>query len=81
MFSFYSFLQLWYLVVALELCRQGLVPGSATQAGEVNLLVPMGYHSCVFLFFQLLSIWHIRDRFYFLSFLLLLFVILFSCAP
>ena len=33
---------------ALELCRRGLVPGSATQAGEVNLLVPMGYHSCVF---------------------------------
>ena len=43
-----DFLQLWYLVVTLELCRRGLVPGSATQAGEVNLLVPMEYHSCVF---------------------------------
>ena len=44
----WDFFQLWYLVVALKLCRRGLVPGSATQAGEVNLLVPMGYHSCVF---------------------------------
>jgi len=34
-----------------------------------------------FLFFSLLSIWHIRDQFYFLSFLLLLFMIFFSCAP
>ena len=78
-----DFLQLWNLVVALELCRRGLVPGSATQSGEVNLLVPMGYITAVFsfLFFSLLSIWHIRDRFYFLSFLLLLFMILFSCAP
>jgi len=34
-----------------------------------------------FLFFSLFSVWHIRDRFYFLSFLLLLFMILFSCTP
>ena len=38
-----------HLVGALELFRRGLVPGSATQVGEVNLLVSTGYHSCVFL--------------------------------
>ena len=52
-----DFLQLWYLVVALELCRRELVPGSATQAGDVNLLVPMGYHSCVFFPFILTFIY------------------------
>ena len=69
-----DFFQLWYLVVALELCRRRLVPGSATQAGEVSQL-------CFPPIFLTFSIWHIRDRFYFLSFLLLLFMILFSCAP